>query len=214
MMKELYAFLEELSTNNSKAWMDEHRDAYHRVRDHYILWLNELDVRLAAIDPNYSPTEGKRAIHRINNNLMFHPDKPTYKEHIGATMDRVKGKSDFYIHLGLEESFIAGGYYHPPSSILSSIREEIDYEGETLQSIIEAPQFRKNFELEDDRLKTAPKGYSTDHPHIDLLRFKSYAVIHPVSRKEVCSASFQDKVVRLYEIMMPFRNFLNRAVLH
>ena len=65
--------------------MDEHRNEYHHIRDAYINWLDELNERLVIIDPDYVYTEGKRAIHRINNNLMFHPDKPVYKGHFGAT---------------------------------------------------------------------------------------------------------------------------------
>ncbi|MCA6075512.1 DUF2461 domain-containing protein [Fulvivirga sedimenti] len=214
MMKDLYIFLEKLRVNNNKTWMDEHRAEYNQVRDAYILWLDDLDARLAEIDPSYDHTEGKRAIHRINNNLMFHPDRPTYKEHIGATMDRVKEKSDFYIHIGPEESFVAGGYYHPPSSILSKIREAIDYDGDVLQSILDEKRFKANFVLEQDLLKTSPKGFTQDHPHIKLLRYKSFAVMHTVTRQEVCHPDFQDKVVELYKVMMPFRDYLNRAVLY
>ena len=213
-MQEIFDFLERLQGNNSKEWMDEHRDEYHQVRRKYMDWLNELDRRLQKKDPDYIPTDGKAAIHRINNNLMFHPDKPVYKDHFGATMDRVKAKSDFYIHLGLTECFIAGGYYHPPSQILAAIREAIDYNGEKLRAIVDDARFKKQFGelLDDDALKTAPKGYDRDHPQIELLRLKSFAVMHEFTRKEVCQPDFIDKAVELYEIMMPFRNYLNEAV--
>jgi uncharacterized protein (TIGR02453 family) len=216
LFSEMFAFLELLERNNSKTWMDANRDKYHRIRDAYIDWLDELNERLVRIDPDYTYTEGRRAIHRINNNLMFHPDKPVYKEHIGATLDRVKMKSDFYIHIGLKNSFIAGGYYHPSSKIVQAIREALDYDGEVFREIIEEKEFRKVFgePYNEDALKTFPKGYDADHPHIDLLRLKSYAVEKEVSRDQIISPDFMDEVVEYYKLLMPFRNYLNRAVFH
>ena len=109
---------------------------YHEVRDFYIEWLDKMNVKLAEIDPNYFDTPGKKAINRINNNLMFHPNKPIYKDHFGAGLDQESKQGDFYIHLGTSESFIGGGYWHPSSKILKSIRQAIDYNGEELKKIL------------------------------------------------------------------------------
>jgi len=196
--------------------MDANRQEYHRIRDAYIDWLDELNQQLIRIDPHYADTPGRQAIHRINNNLMFHPDKPVYKSHFGATMDRVKGKSDFYIHLGREGSFIAGGYYHPPSSVVSAVRAALDYDGEVFRDIIGHDEFRRIFGnlYDDDSLKTSPKSYPADHPHIDLLRLKSYAAEHAIQKDTIMAGGFMDYVVELYTVLIPFRDYLNRAVAH
>ena len=81
----------------------------NHVRDTFIGWLDQMNDKLAKIDPNYTQTSGRKSINRINNNLMFHPDKPIYKDHFGAGLDQVTKMGDFYIHLGISESFIAGG---------------------------------------------------------------------------------------------------------
>lgn len=212
--KELFQFLHELNKNNTKEWMDEHRKKYHAVRDFYISWLNELDINLAKIDPEYSPTTGKQAINRINNNLMFHPGKPVYKDHFGAGLDKAKGKGDFYIHLGINECFVAGGFYRPQKHILDSLRAAIDYNGEDLKRIMNRKSFKKTFEnlLEDEKLKTSPKGFSNDHRHLNLLRNKSFAVMHSFTRQEVLKNDFQEKVIEVYKEMLPFRRYLNKAV--
>ncbi|BAO55074.1 DUF2461 domain-containing protein [Nonlabens marinus] len=213
----MFSFLRALQKNNNKDWMDEHRDEYHEVRDWYISWLNELDGKLGKVDPDYHSTTGKRAINRINNNLMFHPEKPVYKDHFGAGMDiSDNGKQgDFYIHLGTNGSFIAGGFYKPKKQILDSIRDAIDYNGKELKKILNKSSFKNTFgELIDDgdSLKTSPKGYSTDHEHIDLLRRKTFAVQHDVTQKEVMQEDFQAKCVEIYKEMLPFRKYLNKAV--
>lgn len=211
----MYEFLRELQKNNNKEWMDENRSYYYNVRDWYIKWLDKMSTELAKVDPKYTPTTGRKAINRINNNLMFHPNKPIYKDHFGAGLDQLSKQGDYYIHLGTSESFIAGGYYKPKSEILSSIRDAIDYNGEELKKIINKNSFKETFGglIETgDKLSNAPKGYSQDHPHIDLLKYKTFAVEHSLTQKEVMSDDFEEKVINVYKEMLPFRRYLNKAV--
>lgn len=211
----LFDFLRTLQKNNSKEWMDANRKQYEEVRDWYISWLEDLDKDLAEIDENYHETPGKKAINRINNNLLYHPNKPVYKDHFGAGLDQKSKQGDFYIHLGTSESFIAGGYYKPESKVLKSIRDAIDYNGEELIKILNKKSFQDMFGglMEtQDKLTTSPKGYSQDHKYIDLLRHKTFAVEHPITQKEVMQDDFKEKVIKVYKEMLPFRRYLNQAV--
>lgn len=210
----MFRFLEELRDNNHKEWLDRHRKRYLDLKAEYQEWVDRLDVRLQQLDPDYYPTPGKRALTRINNNLMFHPNKPTYKDYIGAALDRRPGTGDFYIHLGAGECFIAGGFFRPEAKVLRSIREGIDYNGEELQALIEVPSFVKYFGPLDttDNLKTAPKGYPKDHPHIELLRRKSFEAYHAMERSMVFEPHYLDYVTEVYNAMLPFRKYLNKTV--
>jgi uncharacterized protein (TIGR02453 family) len=212
--KNLFSFLDDLSKNNSKEWMDDNRKTYTNVRDAYIEWLNEMDIKLAEIDNNYYATTGKKAINRINNNLLYHPNKPTYKDHFGAGLDKRPKTSDFYIHLGINECFLAGGFYRPKSDLLKSIRDAIDYNGDVLKGIIEKPTFQDYFGglMEDEKLKTSPKGYSQDHEHIELLRHKSLAAHRPITKTQVKGEKFDEIVIETYQAMLEFRRYLNKAV--
>jgi len=210
----MFDFLERLQKNNHKEWMDANRKEYQAVRDFFIEWLDRMNDRLASIDDDYFDTPGKKAINRINNNLMFHPNRPVYKDHFGAGLDQLSKQGDFYIEIGVQESFMGGGYWHPSSKVLKSIRDAIDYNGEELQAIIDSKSFKKTFgELIDDNpLKVAPKGFSNEHPHIDLLKRRSYAAGRYLSRKEILSDGFEDLVVEVYQELLPFRRYLNQAV--
>jgi uncharacterized protein (TIGR02453 family) len=212
--KNLFSFLDDLSKNNSKEWMDDNRKTYTNVRDAYIEWLNEMDIKLAEVDNNYYATTGKKAINRINNNLLYHPNKPTYKDHFGAGLDKRPKTSDFYIHLGINECFLAGGFYRPKSDLLKSIRDAIDYNGDVLKGIIEKPTFQDYFGglMEDEKLKTSPKGYSQDHEHIELLRHKSFAAHRPITKTQVKGKKFDEIVIETYQAMLEFRRYLNKAV--
>ncbi len=214
--RKLFDFLRELNheNHNHKAWMDEHRSEYEEVRDEYIDFLEELNKELALIHPDYHQTTGKQAINRINNNKVFHPNKPTYKDHFGAGLDKAKNYADFYIHLGINECFVAGGFYHASPEPLSKIRAAIDYNGDELKSVLNNKEFKKYYGkiMDEDALKTSPKGYSQNHPHIDLLRLKSFAVMHPLTQKEVMANDFKRELIKAYKILLPFRNYLNQAV--
>ncbi len=210
----LIRFLKELNKNNSKDWMDANRKWYKEVRDDYMGWLDEIDIALAAIDDEYYSTPGKKGINRINNNLMFHPNKPVYKDHFGAGLDKRPNTGDFYIEIGLKESAMAGGLWRPAPKTLRSVREAIDYDGAELVKIINNKSFKNTFGnlYKDIKLTTSPKGFARDHQHIDLLRNKTFAVVHIFSNKEVLQNDFNDKVIQVYKEMLPFRRYLNRAV--
>ena len=66
--------------------------------------------------------------------------------------------------------------------------------------------------IEGPQLKTTPRGYEITHPHIDLLRRKSFAVSHYVTREQVMAPDFEEKVIAVYKEMVPFRRYLNQAV--
>ncbi len=210
----LFDFLERLQQNNHKEWMDAHRKEYHEVRDDFINWLDSLNNKLAAIDEDYYDTPGKKAINRINNNLMFHPNRPVYKDHFSGGLDQLSKQGDFYMEFGLENCFIGGGYWHPSSKLLKSIREAIDYNGEELVAILKKKSFKDTFGsmIEADSLKTAPKGYSQDHPHIELLKMKSFAAGCYLAREEVLRPDFDKQVIKIYKALLPFRRYLNEAV--
>lgn len=211
----LFKFLEELQKNNHKEWMDAHRKHYHTVRNSFIQWLDVLNERLIEIDSEYYPTPGKKGINRINNNLLFHPNKPIYKDHFGAGLDQKTKQGDFYIEIGLKQCLLAGGYWRPESKVLHSIREAIDYNGEELVKILSKKSFKNTFGnlyADDGMLKSAPKGYSANHKHIDLLKHKTFAVIHEIPRENVFEDNFTEKVINIYKEMLPFRRYLRQAV--
>lgn len=212
--KNLVNFLKGLQKNNTKEWMDANRKWYKEVRDDYIGWLDGMNAKLATMDDDYYDTPGKKGINRINNNLMFHPNKPIYKDHFGAGFDKRPGTGDFYVEVGIERSMFAGGLWRPDSKRLRSIRDAIDYDGEELQKILDKKAFKERFGglYEDEKLKSAPKGFSNDHPHIDLLRHKTFAVAMEFSTDVVLNGDFEAFLIEVYKEMLPFRRYLNQAV--
>jgi len=207
-------FLKELQKNNNKEWMDANRKWYHEVRDEFIAWLDNMNNQLSSIDKDYYDTPGKKGINRINNNLMFHPNKLIYKDHFGAGFDKRPNTGDFYFELGIDRCMFAGGLWRPDSKRLRSIREAIDYDGEGLVKILHKKSFKHAFGglYEDVKLTNSPKGFSNDHPYIDLLRHKTFAVAKEFPTAEVFKDNFDETLISTYLEMLPFRRYLNKAI--
>lgn len=195
--------------------MDANREWYKRVRFDFISWLDSLNENLLSLDKGYYDTPGKKGINRINNNLLYHPNKPVYKDHFGAGLDKAPGSADFYIELGLNGCFLAGGFWRPDAKKLSNIREGIDFNGEELKKIIDKPSFKKMFGTlyKDNEYARPPKGYSKEHPHADLLRKKTFAVVRPIDINLINERDFTEIIFATYLEMLPFRRYLNQAAL-
>lgn len=214
MSKQLiFEFLEALVVNNSKQWMDANRSWYEDAKGAMVEVFEPILDSVKEIDPMIVQFSARKAISRINNNLMFHPERPTYKDHFGVVFGHGKGLADFYIHLGVEETLIAGGIWHPESSKLKKIRAEVDYEGAKLKAILDAEPFQNWFDMyRRDVLKTAPKGYSKDHEFIEILRLKSIAAMRMITREDFLSDYFPEMVIESYKAILPMINFLNVAI--
>lgn len=210
----LITFLKELNKNNNKEWMDANRNWYREVRREFIVWLDGLNENLLNQYDEYYDTPGKKGVNRINNNLMFHPNRPVYKDHFGAGLDKKPNTGDFYIEIGIEESMFAGGLWRPDSNRLGSIRDAIDYNGEELVAILKKPSFKKTFGglIEDVKLTRPPKGYTENHPHIDLLKHKTFAVMTKFNNELLFGGNFNEKLFDAYREMLPFRTYLNKAI--
>jgi uncharacterized protein (TIGR02453 family) len=211
--KVIFEFLEALSENNSKEWMDANRSWYEDAKSEVVDLFEPILKELKEFDPRIVQPTARKAISRINNNLMFHPERPTYKNHFGLVFSHGKGIADFYVHLGINETLVAGGLWHPDSEKLKRVRTEIDYEGEKLQAILDAEPFNSWFQVfQEDKVKTAPKGYSRDHEHIHLLRLKSFAAIRPITRQDILGKDFQSLVIDSYRAISPMIDFINVAI--
>ncbi|SIS49616.1 DUF2461 domain-containing protein [Belliella pelovolcani] len=209
-------FLKELANNNSKEWMDTNRDWYQEVRAVFLEDVAELLEGVSSWEPALAGFKAKDCVFRQNRDIRFSANKAPYKTNLAAYFSVGGKKSNgpgYYLHIQPGESFIAGGIWMPPADILKKIRQEIDYSGEELLKILNEPNFKKHFSsLEGEQLKTSPRDYDTEHPHIDLLRYKSFIVSTPLADKDISSGNFKTKTLDAFRLMKPFHDFLHQAV--
>lgn len=213
--KLIFDFLEDLSRNNSKEWMDSNRERYKEAKN---IWLDEIARilgRLSVYDERLKLVRPKDTVGRINNNRRFHPDRPVYRDYFTFTPYSGISRASYHISISPSRSFIGGGIYHPDAVDLAKIREAIDYDGSELLDIAGGKKFKELFgglNEDPDRLKSAPKGYPKDHKYIDLLRRKNFTAIAVVTREDVTADSFEGFAEETFLVLKPLIDYISRAI--
>ena len=208
-------FLLKIKSNNNREWFNTNRSFYSEAKDNFESFVQKLINEIADFEPIIKELEVKSCVYRINRDIRFSNDKSPYKSHFGAFIVRGGKKNGdkfagYYVHIEPGNNMIAGGAYMPPVPWLSAIREKIDEEPEKLIKVISTKDFIKYFgKIDGERLKKAPKGYPSDHPYIDLLKYKSYLVVNEVSDQLVLSDRYFDHAMNVIKAMKPFNDFLN-----
>lgn len=214
--KSIIEFLAQLSKNNNKEWFEKNRAAYDMAKQNFKGFVEELIIKVAGFDSSVKNLEAKDCIFRINRDVRFSKDKSPYKNNFGAILSPGGKKSfsaGYYFQLQPKNSFIAGGVWQPPAPQISAIRQEIDYNTKEFKKIIADKSFQKYFKQlsDEDKLKSAPKGYDKSHPEIELLKHRSFIVVHKFTDKEILDKDFIIHIANAFKAMHPFNAFLRRA---
>lgn len=215
-MKELLTFLSDLANHNTRDWMTENKKYYQSSKKAFEAIVEQLIDGISAFDQEVSDLKPKDCMFRINRDIRFSKDKSPYKTNFGAALTPGGKKSQqptYYFHLQPGNSFLAGGVYMPQPEALAKIRQEIDYNPEELKQIVTDPKFVADWgAITGDELKTAPKGYPKDHPNIELIRKKSFIVMHTLEDSELHKSTFISEAVEKYARLHPFNQYLSVAI--
>ncbi|MCS7018813.1 MAG: DUF2461 domain-containing protein [Cytophagales bacterium] len=216
MKQSALAFLMDLKANNSREWFAENKQRYEQIAADFLALADDILRRLSQVDPAFATQKAKDCVFRIYRDTRFSKDKTPYKTHLGAyfcTGGKQSPLAGYYLHIQPGESFLAGGCWMPPAPLLQAIRQEIDYNAAEFRNIVESPAFAARFgKLSGESLKTAPKGYSADHPEIEYLRKKSFVAVQQVSDQQVLADDFIEQIMEAFAAMKPLVDFLNRAI--
>ncbi len=159
-------FYDDLELDNTKSFWQSHKHVYESaVRD-----------PMLALTASLADEFGTAKVFRPYRDVRFAKDKTPYKTAQGAFVS-VGPATGWYVEIGAPGLRVGAGYYHAGGPDLSRIRTAIDtdHSGEELVRIVAALE-SDGFEVRGEQLKTTPRGFSADHPRIDLLRYKSMAL--------------------------------------
>jgi uncharacterized protein (TIGR02453 family) len=209
-------FLLALQKHNNKAWFDAHRAEYQTAKQHFADFVETFIDEFRSVE-DFADLSAKDCLFRINRDVRFSKDKSPYKSNMGASL-ALGGKhsirAPYYIHIEPPgKSFLAGGAYDPTPDQLAALRRSIDRDAEPLKAAINNRAFKKYFgTLSGEKLKTPPRGYASDHPEIDLLKYKQFIVIHPLSDIEVLSPRLMSHTVEVFAALKPLLDWLNQSL--
>jgi uncharacterized protein (TIGR02453 family) len=157
-------FFVELEANNERRWWLANKDRF------------DADVKepMRALLDAVAPPGSTFHVFRMNRDVRFSKDKSPYKlAHAGVT--EREGGATLYVQLSKAGLFVGGGVYHPARDQLARYREAVDDDrtGPALAAAVaEVREAGVEVTSGEDVLVRAPKGFSPEHPRIDLLRWK------------------------------------------
>lgn len=211
-------FLKDLARHNDREWFEKNKPRYLEAKSIFEALVEAVWKELLKFDPGLADLSPRKLPFRIYRDVRFSKDKRPYKTNMGAGFSpngRLIQEPGYYLHIEPpNKSFVAGGIYMPDAANLAKIRQEIDYNPEGLKKIISAKKFKNQFGTFDkfDALKTAPKGYPSDHPNIEWIKLKSFIVSMPLTDTQVTDKKLVKVVSSACKNIKPLNDYLNAAL--
>lgn len=206
-------FLEEIKENNNREWFAENKQRYLWIKKeieifsaHWFWSLNQFDESLQ------NPWE-KPYMFRIYRDARFAKGK-FYKTNYWLLIwpgwkPAMHEKATYFLNIEPGNNFLIGWVWRPEPFLLKQIRENIDDNSKDLRKILNKKTFKENFTFTWSQLKTSPKGYKTDNPNIDLLKYKDFYAIHRFTDEEILSENFFEELVKLSKNVYPLLEYIN-----
>ncbi len=211
---ELFAFLRELKANNQREWFNANKSRYERhVKEPALAFVEDLGYRLPAVAPHL--VADKRSMFRIYRDARFAKDKSPYKTHVGIYFRHARSAeadtAGLYLHLEPAHAFLGAGIWHPGTPALKRIRDALIARPDEWRNAVAAvePLWEQ---ARGETLKRPPTGYSGDHPLIEDLKRKSFAITSPLTQRAVTASGFLDVCEERMRGARPFMAFISDAL--
>jgi uncharacterized protein (TIGR02453 family) len=211
---ELFAFLRELEDHNEREWFNANKARYEQeIKEPALAFIEDVGYRLPEVAPHL--TADKRSLFRIYRDTRFSKDKTPYKTHVGLYFRHARaGDADtagMYLHLETGSVFMGAGIWHPGTPALKRIRDAIVARPSAYTEAVEAvaPAWTPN---DGDKLKRAPTGYPADHPLVEDLKRRSFAVMTRLTQKDATASGFLDVWQERAAQARPYMAFLSSAL--
>ncbi len=217
-MQVILDYLKELEKHNDREWYHAHKEEYKEANARFETLVQELILQIRKFDDSIQFREAKELTFKLMRDTRFSHDKspynPAFRAHIGPE-GKLPVPVGYYLMIKPGgQSFLGGGLFADMfKDATSMIRNYISVNGKEWEEIVHAPEFQKEFTVQGTVLKNVPAGYDKEHPQAEFLKFKSWYLEYPVGDDMVADGErFLAEAVRLFRIMKPFNDFLNRAL--
>jgi uncharacterized protein (TIGR02453 family) len=207
-------FLKDLAKNNNRAWFTDHKDQYLAAQSNMMAFIDQLILMMNKHD-ELETESGKKSLFRIYNDVRFSKDKLPYNPRFAFSLKRATKlkRGGYYMNIKPGNCFLACGFFAPNADDLKRIRQDIDYNYPEWNSILQSKSIKSTFgALQGDTVLTAPRGYTTDHKAIALLRHKQFIVRHHFTDDEVISPDFLKQVNTMYKNVRPYFDYMSSVL--
>ncbi len=213
-------FLEELTANNNRDWFQANKRRYQEeVQQPFLDFVAALAGPLQTVSPYLQADSRKTggSMMRIYRDTRFSKDKTPYKTNISARFLHVQGKEGVapgcFLRIRPEDVVVGSGLWQPDNAALAKIRHRIDQERDAWGTIRSTFSIEAGCGLYDgDMLKRPPRSFSPDHPFVEDLKRKSFAVFTTWPVKRIYRESFLTDTIENYRSSVSLMSFLAKAL--
>lgn len=207
-----FDFFAGLEQDNSKDYVDAHRDVYKaEVQAPFIALLEAVTERLAGTD---IPLRGGRATtFRLNRDVRFSKDKSPYSTSESGLLTPSGTKSEaegvLYIAVDAEGGMAIAGFYKLSPKQLKPIRQRIVEEDERFDGILGDLQAAGYVLNQADMLTGMPRGFEAhaDHPHADVIRMQTISITENLEPAALVDGSAVDRIAAFAQTAQPLLEF-------
>jgi len=214
--KEAVKFLRGLKRNNNREWFEARRPIFEReLKKPMLAVIERVTDAMAEFAPAHM-RPAQKSIMRIYRDTRFSADKTPYKTHVSAWWTRVglekTSGGGYYFHFSPTEVLIAAGIYMPEREQLLAIRMQLLERHEELRRLLNDKKLRTVMDVDFDTaaLTRPPKGFTADHPGIDLIKQQQWGVLARLPGEAAFGPELATEIVTRFRLAAPIVDFLNR----
>lgn len=211
-------YLSDLEKNNNREWYSTHKEERKLAEIEFEKLIQDLIFEIGKFDESILFNEAKELTFKLVKDTRFSKDKtpynPSFRAHISS-----KGKLPipvgYFIFIKPNgESFLGGGLFADMfTNATTMIRDYICQYPSELHEIINENTFVENFKVLGTKLKNIPRGYENNNLMSEYLKYKSWFLEYQVDDIEILNSDeFVKKAGNLFHLMVPFNNYLNKAL--
>jgi uncharacterized protein (TIGR02453 family) len=216
--EESLKFLRALKRNNRRDWFDPRKPQFEALLKAPMLRIID-GVASAMLE--FAPDHvrpAQKCMMRIYRDTRFSNDKTPYKSNVAAWwarhgLEKTSG-GGFYMHLSATELICAAGVYMPEREQLMAIRTFLLEHHQELREVLADRKLQKLFTLDSGEvLSRPPKGFPREHPAMDLLKCRQWAVMARLPVELALEPALVKTIATHFRAAAPLVALLNRPLI-
>jgi uncharacterized protein (TIGR02453 family) len=197
--REAFTFFTRLASHNNREWLHANKDVYE----------NAVRRPMQSLLAELAPTYGTGKLTRINRDMRFARGQAPYKTFIASVV------GGHYLSLSKDGLYIGTGIYMPDAATLQRLRAAIDNDssGKALARMLTSLRKKRYYVGSHETTAKAPRGYTDDHPRIELLRMKDLHAGKQLAPSALSTRKALASVVAVMKDVDPLGAWLSRYVI-
>jgi uncharacterized protein (TIGR02453 family) len=127
-------------------------------------------------------------------------------------MEKTSG-AGYYFQVSPKGVVIAAGSYMPEKEQLAAIRHWLLGNHVAFRKLLDRPAVRKTFKVfEGEALTRPPKGFPCEHPAMDLIKCKQWALRTELPADAALETNFAATLIKHFKLLAPLVDALNTPI--